>query len=111
MRLLLDENLSEFILPAIADLYPESLHVRLLDAGGASDDMVWRLAKEHGCVLVTRDEDFLRFSIVRGAPPKVVWLAVGNYSNHELVRLLRTRYQDIEQFHSHEQATFLTLGF
>ena len=111
MRHLLDENLSEFILPPIADLYPESLHVRLLGAGGASDDMVWRLAKEHGCVLVTRDEDFLRLSIVRGAPPKVVWLAVGNCSNHELVRLLRTRYQDIEQFHSHEQATFLTLGF
>ena len=92
MRLLLDENLSEFILPPIADLYPESLHVRLLGAGGASDDMVWRLAKEHGCVLVTRDEDFLRLSIVRGAPPKVVWLAAGNCSNHELVRLLRTRY-------------------
>jgi predicted nuclease of predicted toxin-antitoxin system len=78
VRLLLDENLSESVLPAIADLYPESLHVRLLGAGGASDDIVWRLAKEHDCVLVTRDEDFLRLSIVRGAPPKVVWLALGN---------------------------------
>ncbi len=111
MRLLLDENLSESVLPAIADFYPESLHVRLLGAGGASDDIVWQLAKEHGCVLVTRDEDFLRLSIVRGAPPKVVWLAVGNCSNQDLIRLLRTRYQDIQQFHRHEQATFLTLGF
>ena len=111
MRLLLDENLSESVLPAITDLYPESLHVRLLGAGGAPDDTVWRLAKEHGCVLVKRDEDFLRLSIVRGAPPKVVWLAVGNCSNQELDRILRTRYQAIEQFHRHEQATFLTLGF
>ena len=78
---------------------------------GASDDMVWRLAKEHGCVLVTRDEDFLRLSIVRGAPPKVVWLAVGNCSNQEVIRLLRTRRQNIQEFYSHEQATFLTLSF
>ena len=82
----------------------------MLGAGGASDDVVWRLAKEHGCVLVTRDEVFLRLSIVLGAPPKVVWLAVGNCSNQEVIRLLRTRHQNIQEFCSHEQATFLTLG-
>ena len=53
--------------------------------------MVWRLAKEHGCVLVTRDEDFLRLSIVLGAPPKVIWLAVGNCSNQEVVGSARER--------------------
>ena len=111
MRLLLDENLSESVLSAIADLYPESLHVRLLGVGGAPDDMVWRLAKEHNCVLVTRDEDFLRLSIVRGAPPKVVWLAVGNCSNQEVIRLLRSRRQNIHELCGHDEATFLTLGF
>ncbi len=110
MRLLLDENLSESVLPAIVDLYPESLHVRLLGSEGAPDDVVWWLAKEHGCLLVTRDEDFLRLSIVRGTPPKVVWLAVGNCSNQEVIRLLRTRHQDIQEFYGHDQATFLTLG-
>ena len=110
MRLLLDENLSESVLPAIADLYPESLHVRLLGFGGAPDDVVRRLAMEHDCVLVTRDEDFLRLSIVRGAPPKVVWLAVGNCSNPEVIRLLRTRH-NIQEFYGQDQATFLTLGF
>lgn len=110
MRLLLDENLSESLLPAIADLYPDSLHIRLLGAGGASDEVVWQLAKDHACLLVTRDEDFIRFSMVRGVPPKVVWLAVGNCSNQEIVRLLRTRHQALEDFSRHEQATFLTLG-
>jgi predicted nuclease of predicted toxin-antitoxin system len=109
VRLLLDENLSESVLPALADLYPDSLHVRLLGAGGASDERVWRLAKEHGCVLVTRDEDFLRLSIVRGAPPKVVWLALGNCSNQEVIHLMKTHRQAIEEFATHEQATFLTL--
>lgn len=77
----------------------------------APDDTVWRLAKEHGCALVTRDQDFLRLSMVRGAPPKVVWLDVGNCSNQDLIRLLRARATDIEQFDKQDMATFLTLGF
>jgi len=107
--LLLDENLSESVLPALADLYPDSLHVRLLGAGGTSYESVWRLAKERGCILVTRDEDFLRLSIVRGAPPKVVWLALGNCSNQEVIHLMRAHRQAIEEFAVHEQATILTL--
>jgi hypothetical protein len=46
VRLLLDENLSESVLPAIADLYPDSLHVRVLGAGGWRRTMAvcWSLA-------------------------------------------------------------------
>jgi predicted nuclease of predicted toxin-antitoxin system len=56
----------------VRDLFPESLHVRLLGKGGASDPVVWQLAVEHSCVLVTKDEDFHRLSVLHGAPPKVV---------------------------------------
>jgi predicted nuclease of predicted toxin-antitoxin system len=49
--------------------------------------------------------------MVHGAPPKVVWLAVGNCSNQEVIRLLSVRHQNIHEFCDHEQATFLTLGF
>lgn len=111
MRLLLDENLSESLLPLVQDLYPESLHVRRLGAGGASDYRVWDLAKEHGCLLVTRDEDFLRLSLLHGAPPKVVWITIGNCSNADLGRLLRVRYPDILRFAEQDEITFLALGF
>jgi predicted nuclease of predicted toxin-antitoxin system len=111
VRLLLDENLSESVIPTILDLYPESLHIRLLGAGGAADGIVWQLAIQHECLLVTRDEDFLRLSIMRGAPPKVVWLAVGNRSNQDIVNLLRMRHQEIHDFSRHELATVLTLSF
>lgn len=111
MRLLLDENLSESLLPVVQDLYPESLHVRGLGAGGAPDNRVWELAKEHGCLLVTRDEDFLRLSLLRGAPPKVVWITIGNCSNADLGRLLRSRHPDILRFAGQDEVTFLALGF
>lgn len=109
MRLLFDENLSEALLPALADLYPGSLHVRALGHGGASDLDVWALAAREGCILVTRDEDFLQLSVVRGAPPKVVWIGLGNCSNAALVGLLRSRHADIKRFAAHEEATFLAL--
>jgi predicted nuclease of predicted toxin-antitoxin system len=109
VRLLFDENLSEVLVSALADLCPGSLHVRALGFGGASDGEVWALAAREGCILVTRDEDFLQLSVVRGAPPKVVWIGLGNCSNDALVALLRSRHADIERFAAHEEATFLAL--
>lgn len=109
MRLLFDENLSEALLPALADLYPGSIHVRTLGRGGASDMDVWALAVREGCILVTRDEDFLQLSVVRGAPPKVVWIGLGSCSNAVLASLLRGRYADIERFATHDEATFLAI--
>jgi predicted nuclease of predicted toxin-antitoxin system len=78
MRLLFDEQLSEQLPRLLAGAFPESLHVRQLGAGGASDEVVWRLAAERGCLLVTKDEDFHRLSVLQGPPPKVIWLRVGN---------------------------------
>ncbi len=73
MRLLFDEQLSEELVPLLADLFPGSLHVRLLGGQGAGDQVVWQMAQDHACMLVTKDEDFHRLSVLRGAPPKVVW--------------------------------------
>ncbi len=71
MRLLFDEQLAEELCELLRDAFPESRHVRLLAGSGASDDRVWQLALEHQSVLVTKDEDFHRLSVLRGAPPKV----------------------------------------
>lgn len=110
MRLLFDENLSETLVVTLADQYPGSLHVRLMGRGGASDFDVWGLAVHEGCILVTRDGDFLRLSVLRGAPPKVVWIGLGNCSNAVIADLLRSRRTDIERFAAQEEATFLALG-
>ena len=110
MRLLLDENLSEALLPALADLFPDSLHVRTLGHTGAPDTLVWDLALQNRCLLLTRDEDFLRLSVARGAPPKVVWIALGNCSNATLISLLREHHTAIKRFQDHEEQTFLALG-
>ncbi len=41
MRLLFDEQLAESLLELLHDVFPGSLHVRLLAAGGSADATVW----------------------------------------------------------------------
>ncbi len=110
MRLLFDEQLSEDLVTLLRDVFPGSLHVRLLEAGGSPDAAVWELAREHDCLLVTKDEDFHRLSLLRGAPPSVVWLRVGNCTTDEVSGLLRQRADEIRRFAEHGEETFLELG-
>ena len=109
VRLLLDENLSERLLASLSDLFPGSVHVRGLGQSGAHDQKIWERARVEGFVLVTRDEDFVGLSVLRGAPPKVVWLDVGNARNAVISALLRARADDIERFSKHEEHTFLAI--
>ncbi|HEU5186609.1 MAG TPA: DUF5615 family PIN-like protein [Gemmatimonadaceae bacterium] len=78
MKLLLDENLAARLVRELADLYPASGHVTGVGLAGASDDAVWRYAATHGYVLASKDEDFLRRSVLDGPPPKVICIRLGN---------------------------------
>jgi predicted nuclease of predicted toxin-antitoxin system len=110
VRLLFDEQLSEELVTVLGDLFPDSLHVRVLGNGGAADPIIWRLAREHGCVLVTKDEDFHRLSVLRGAPPKVVWIRLGNCTTTDIAQLLRGYVDDLRRFEAQAEVTFLELG-
>ena len=110
MRLLFDEQLSDALPAMLADVFPGSLHVRMLAGSGVSDEHVWRLAIEHSCVLVSKDEDFHRLSVLRGAPPKVVWLRLGNCRTEAVADLLTRQAAALQLFAEQEEATFLALG-
>ena len=110
MKLLFDENLSFRLVPALADIYPESTHVREIGLLGADDLQVWNFAAEHGLMLVSKDTDFYERSLVFGAPPKIIWLRVGNCTVNETVTLLRSQYIVIRHFSEDATATFLPLA-
>lgn len=78
--------------------------------GGAEDRVVWAHAAAEGFVLLTKDDDFHRLSVLYGAPPKVVCLTLGNSPTRAVAQLLRARAHEIRAFVAHEEATFLALG-
>lgn len=81
MKLLLDENLPRRLVPELEASFPESSHVVLRGLQAASDAAVWQRAREDGYTIVTKDADFIEMAVLRGVPPKVVRLALGNASN------------------------------
>jgi predicted nuclease of predicted toxin-antitoxin system len=109
MKLLLDENLSPRLPDSLNDLYPGSSHVGSVGLRGATDTAVWTYAKEEDYVLVSKDNDFRQRSFQYGAPPKVVWLSVGNAGTVKILRLLRESRVEIERFVASAEEALLVI--
>lgn len=110
MKLLLDENLSPRLPSLLTDLYPDSSQIELLGLRGATDTFIWEYAKAREYVLVSKDNDFRQRSFQFGAPPKVVWLHVGNATTSVILRLLRESQRDILRFVQQPETAMLVLG-
>ena len=89
MKLLFDENLSPRLVDGLADIFPQSAHVDRVGMGSTDDDMVWDYARQHGFILVSKDSDFHEKCLLRGYPPKFVWIKRGNCSTSQIETLLR----------------------
>lgn len=59
----------------------------LLDVGllESSDGAIWDYAMSQGAIIVTKDEDFAIRASVSEAPPRIVWIRIGNCSNARLL--------------------------
>jgi len=109
MKLLLDENLSRRILRDIERMFPGSAHVKDHDLITGSDEAIWAFAKSNGFVLVSKDSDFHQRSLVFGAPPKFIYLRVGNCPTTKVVELLLAQAEVIERFIQDQSSTLLVL--
>ena len=81
MKLLFDENLSYRLRVSLEDIFPDSTHVRDVGLLGAADARVWEYAAAHDFLLTSKDTDFYQRSLLFGAPPRIIWLRVGNVFN------------------------------
>jgi len=108
MRLLLDQNLSHRLTNRLSDIY-ESVHVRDIGLGDANDVTVWEYARAHGYTIVPKDSDFQQRSLLHGAPPKFIWLRVGNCSVDRIESLLRSYSAVIHTFCQADSESHLML--
>ena len=95
MKLLFDENLSPKLPRLLAALFPGSAHPRDCGLKGAPDEDVWEYARINGFTIVSKDSDFYDLSLLRGSPPKVVWLGIGNCTRPQILALITAHEQDI----------------
>ena len=98
MKLLFDQNLSPKLVNRLADIFPGSSHVMSLGLDCARDEVVWDYARDHDYVIVTKDADYNQMGVLRGSPPKILWLLLGNCTTGQVETLLRANYASIEAF-------------
>ena len=110
MKLLFDQNLSARLVETLAEVYPDSAHVRNFGLDHADDQAVWGFARENGFVIVSKDSDFRQRSFVLGFPPKVIWLRMGNRSTGDIERVLRQREAVIRGFFADPVSAFLVIS-
>ena len=107
--LLLDQNLSHRLIPGLASDFPDSAHVRDVGLKYSTDRVVWEFARDHGFAIVSKDSDFHQMSFLFGAPPKVVWIRMGNCATDAIAALLQSRTEDIRSFLAGGETAFLIL--
>lgn len=109
MKLLFDQNLSHRLVRVLADVYPDSEHVRDVGLKEAVDTDVWNFAKGQGFMIVSKDSDFHQRSLLLGYPPKVIWVRLGNCSTKAMELALRDHSADVQRFEADTTASFLIL--
>lgn len=109
MKLLYDQNLSRRLVQRLESEFPESRHVADVGLDTATDREVWEHAREHDLVIVSKDSDFRQLAFLNGAPPKAVWLRVGNVTTDEVVEHLRNNAAVIERFDATDDEALLVI--
>lgn len=110
MKLLFDANLSPALVTAVGTEFRDSAHVRTLGLRAASDADIWNRAKVDGFTIVSKDTDFRELSFVKGFPPKVIWLDVGNAGTEQIVALIQRERPRIDEFERQSEASLLILS-
>ncbi len=109
MKLLFDQNISPKIVKQLELDFPDSRHVRHIGLEDASDLAIFNYAKTHGYAIVTFDSDFVDLNVVKGIPPKIIWLKTGNLTTKSISELLRNNILFIRSFLLSEEEEILEI--
>ena len=64
----------------------------------STDREIWEFAKIKNFVVVTFDSDFVDIANLKGHPPKIIWLRIGNTTTSGIAELLNTKADYIKDF-------------
>ena len=105
----MDNNLAPKRVSHLADFYPDSNHVALMDLGTDDDFRVWEKARFNDFCLVMKDSDFNELLAKNGFPPKIIWIRIGNCTTKKIIELLQTHHEEILQFNQDNRAGLLEI--
>lgn len=98
MRILFDQNISFRVVKKLSQSFPEARQVKELGLEGSTDLQIWEYAKRNQYTIVTFDADFYDLANIKGHPPKIIWLRIGNSTTDYIVQLFNLKFDLIKDF-------------
>jgi len=98
MKLLFDQNISFRLVKKIIAIFPYSKQAKELELENATDFEIFNYAKENNFTIATFDADFCEISVLKGFPPKIIWIRTGNISTNNIALLLKNNSELILEF-------------
>jgi len=86
-----------------------TFQISLARLRGRDDGVIWQYARQNDLVIVSKDNDFRQLISLKGPPPKVVWLPVGNAGTEAIFQLLQDKLSILEAFKADPDAGLLPL--
>ncbi|MDR0799101.1 MAG: DUF5615 family PIN-like protein [Dysgonamonadaceae bacterium] len=81
VQLLLDANLSWRSVSILKNHFDNCIHVDNIGLPVPAKDIeIWEYAKSQNLMIVTNDDDFFNIFSIKGFPPKIIMLRMGNQS-------------------------------
>ncbi len=109
MSLRFDENLPPRLARQLESAFPGCRHVHDVGLGAGEDHRLWEYAARQGLAIVTKDADFADLVGLRSAPPKVIWLRVGNRTTAKLCQILTSATERVRLFLGDPDAELLEI--
>lgn len=109
MKLLLDENISFRVVQSLTNIFPGSIHISNQQPQLKEDQQIFDFAKANDFTIVSFDEDFYDLQLLKGYPPKIVWLRFGNSGNLRVVSKLIENQEAIISFLSNPDSGIIEI--
>jgi predicted nuclease of predicted toxin-antitoxin system len=97
------------LVASVNSTFPGSRHIRDFKLTQEDDEPIWQFAGENGFMIVSKDTDFMHRALLRGHPPKVIHLRVGNCSTDQIAQLLHRQSGAIKAFANDPLESLLSL--
>lgn len=98
LKLLFDQNISRRVIGLLPHAFAGSRHVTQIRLGSNDDRTIWDYARTNAFAIVSKDADFHQLSFLFGAPPKIIWVRLGNCTTDDIARCLVGKEAAISAF-------------
>ena len=100
MKLLLDQNISRKLILDLDKIFSGTAHISNFNLEKETDKKIREFAFENNFTIVTQDADFFEKMLLKGFPPKIVWLKCGNTSTKNILKIIIENQKAIEHLHN-----------